>query len=168
MGLLGAAVEPGEDFDEWFLSRLPRVIRLAHRITGNQTLAEDVAAEAFARAFARWRRVGTLAYRDAWVLRVASNVAIDAMRQRPVPHEFAELGPIDGADAAALRATLVSALTMLSKGEREAVVLRYLADLSEDDVAAALRVKPGTVKSDLHRGVASLREQLGRELEQIG
>src|SRR5207237_7217833 len=146
---------------------LPRVFRLAHRIAGNHTLAEDVAGEAFARAFACWRRVSTLAYRDAWVLRVASNVAIDAVRRRPVPQESTEPGPIDVAHAAALRATLMSALTMLSKGEREAVVLRYLADLSEDDVAAALRVKPGTVKSDLHRGVANLREQLGRELEEI-
>ena len=42
MGLLGAAVEPGEDFDEWFLSLLPRVLRLAHRLTGSHTLAEDV------------------------------------------------------------------------------------------------------------------------------
>src|SRR5580704_2890754 len=106
-GLVG-----GEDgFDEFFVSFSPRVLLVTERLTGIRVEAEDVTAEAFARAFARWRKVGALPYREAWVLRVASNLAIDLARrnsrhQPPVRRpEFA-----DPADLVALRTTLVHAL----------------------------------------------------------
>ena len=75
-------MDPCEDFDGFFMALLPAVRRLAQRMTGDRTAAEDVAAEAFARAFARWEKVGRLDYREAWVLRVASNLAIDLARRR--------------------------------------------------------------------------------------
>jgi hypothetical protein len=59
---------PDRGFDDFFFSALPRVQRLAIRLTGNRQAAEDVAAEAFARAFARWPKVFALPYKEAWVL----------------------------------------------------------------------------------------------------
>ena len=66
-------------FDELF----PRAVRLANRLLGDRAAAEDVAAEALARAYARWPKVGGLPYRDGWVLKVATNLAIDRLRRRP-------------------------------------------------------------------------------------
>lgn len=160
---------PGEDFDDFFHSQLPRVLRVGQRLTGNRQAAEDIAAEAFARAYARWSKVGTLPYRDAWVLRVASNLAIDAARRRTgVPGADQEAEVVDFADVIALRTTLVSALAALSRSQREAVVLRYLIDLPEDEVAVALGIRPGTVKSHLHRAVATLRRQIATDSKDLG
>ncbi|HZT66194.1 MAG TPA: SigE family RNA polymerase sigma factor [Acidimicrobiales bacterium] len=154
-------------FDAFFFAELPVVLRLAQRMTGNATAAEDIAAEAFARAFARWDRVGRLDYRQAWVLKVASNLAIDlARRRRPVlPSRPAAPDP---AGEVAVRLTMVQALRSLPRGQREALVLRYLADLPEAEVAAALGVKQGTVKSHLHRAREAMRSRLGADLEEFG
>ncbi len=67
-----------------------------------------------------------------------------------------------------LRIALVDALTRLPRRQREAVALRYLADLSVDDVASSLAVSPGTVKQSVHRALQTLRTQLGPEMSLIG
>ena len=72
------------DFEAVFRELLPTAIAAAQRILGERAAAEDAAAEAFARAYAAWRRVGALPFRDAWILRVTVNQAIDAARRRPV------------------------------------------------------------------------------------
>lgn len=164
-----SALTTADDFDAFFYALLPQVLRVARRMTGDHATAEDVAAEAFARAFARWSKLKPLPHREAWLLRVASNVAIDLFRRRPLQTLAA---PTTGAQAdpgevVVLRASLVEALRALPKRQREAVVLRYLADLSEADVAAALGVKPGTVKSQLHRARRSLVDRLGTDPEVV-
>lgn len=158
-----------EDFDEFFYSMLPRVLRIGQRLTGTRQASEDIAAEAFARAYARWAKVAELPYRDAWVLRVATNLAIDAARRPrsfPVADQDSEV--LDFADVIAVRTTLVAALATLSRSQREAVVLRYLIDLPEDEVAIALGVRPGTVKSHLHRAIAALRLQIATDSKDFG
>ena len=160
---------PGGDFDQFFYSLLPRVTQVSQRLTGNRQAAEDIAAEAFARAYARWPKVSRLPYRDAWVLRVATNLAIDSARRRlAAPSGQRDPEMLDLADVVALRSTLIGALSALSRSQREAVVLRYLIDLPEDEVATALGIRPGTVKSHLHRAVASLREQLANDSKELG
>ena len=64
-------------------------------------------------------------------------------------------------DVVAVRQALVAALRALPQRQREAVALRYLGDLTLEEVAAALGMATGTVKSHLHRGVASLRRTIG-------
>lgn len=161
-----AAARPGGDegFDEFFLRILPRTIRSARRITGDPWTAEDVAVEALARAHARWSRVSQLPWRDAWVLRVASREALHQLRRRP-------LAPVvgddqDESDHVALRLALVAALGRLPRRQREAIVLRYLCDLPEADVALALGVSAGTVKTHLHRALATLRTNIGSDFEE--
>ena len=163
-----ASSDSGQDkaFEVFFYEALPAVMRLAARMTGDRTSAEDIAAEAFARAYAHWRKVEALPYRQAWVMRVASNLAIDQTRRRRLPPVPAPVAP-DPADQVALRLTLAQALHRLPKAQRDAVVLRYLADLSEEDIARVLGIRPGTVKSHLHRARHTLAGRLGTDPEEI-
>jgi RNA polymerase sigma factor (sigma-70 family) len=153
-----------QDFDAAFDELLDASYRLAYRMLGDVASAEDVAAEACARALANWKRVGQLSYRNAWVLRVASNLAVDAIRRRT-----RELH-IDVADVSeddvALRLALGAALKALPRRQRETVMLRYLAGLKEREVADALGLSIGTVKSHVHRGLAALRDKLGDGFEE--
>lgn len=151
------------DFEAAFDEMLGRAYRHALRLVGNRALAEDLAAEALTRTFAHWRRVGSLEYRDAWVMRVVTNLAIDAYAKRLVP--IADIGPLGLDDAAVLRVTLAQALRALPTRQRDAVVLRYLVDLSEADTAQALGIARGTVKSHLNRAVRHLRRVLGPTLD---
>lgn len=87
------------------------------------------------------------------------NLAIDHLRRRtPAPGPAA--AGTDATDTVALRAALVAALGRLPERQRRVVVLRYLADLPEAEVAATLGITPGTVKSTLHRATARLRRLL--------
>jgi RNA polymerase sigma factor (sigma-70 family) len=149
--------ERGSDgFDEAFRALYPQARSVALRILGSVADAEDAAAEGLARALVDWGRVGSLPHRDAWILRVTINVAIDAARRRGRSHpEVVDVENTD--DATVLRLTLVAALAQLPRRQREAVVLRHLAGLPEQDVAAALGVSQNTVKKHLQRGMARLR-----------
>ncbi len=159
-----------DDFDRFFLELLPKVTQLVLRVIPERAVAEDIAAESFARAFARWSKVGRLPYRAAWVMRVAANLAIDESRRRARRARPSRPSPVepDPAGSVALHATLVQALSRLPRSQKEATALRYLADLPEDDVSALLGISPGTVKSHLNRARATLRKQLGTDLEEIG
>jgi RNA polymerase sigma factor (sigma-70 family) len=154
-----------EAFDRAFDELFPRAQRLAHRILGDWQAAEDVAAEAMARACLNWRKVADLPWRDAWVLRVASNLALDvAKRKRPrIPASV----PADGEEAATLRLALTEAMRALPRRQREVIALRYLSDLSEADVASALNISPGSVKTHTSRALAALRTRLGDDTEEV-
>ncbi|HUQ38516.1 MAG TPA: sigma-70 family RNA polymerase sigma factor [Acidimicrobiales bacterium] len=153
---MGAA---DEAFREAFTALYPSAGRVAFRILGDQQAAEDVAAEALARAYERWPKVSRLPYRDAWVLRVAANLAIDSTRRKRPPLRRAR--PIEIEEDAAVHLTLRDALAALSPRQREVVALRYLGDMSEADVAAALGLAAGSVKTHLRRGLENLRRTLG-------
>src|SRR2546430_7647544 len=112
-----------ESFEAAYRELFARAATLAYRILGEQTAAEDVAAEALARTYAHWRKVSSLPYRDGWVLRVATNLAIDAVRKRPIAPLAQD--PMDAAEAATVRLALVEALQSLPQRQRQAVALRY-------------------------------------------
>ncbi|MGH9170511.1 MAG: sigma-70 family RNA polymerase sigma factor [Acidimicrobiales bacterium] len=153
-----------ETFEEFFARMLPRTIGVARRVTGDPWTAEDVAVEAMAKAHARWARVGSLEWRDAWLLKVASREALRHLGRHPLLPVPTQAG--DEADAVVLRRALAAALAHLPRRQRETVVLRYICDLSEPDVASALGVSAGTVKTHLHRALASLRSSLGPDFEE--
>jgi RNA polymerase sigma factor (sigma-70 family) len=148
-------------FDELF----PRAVRLANRLLGDRAAAEDVAAEALARAYARWPKVGGLSYRDGWVLKVATNLAIDRLRRRTP--EMWPSAAADFEDAVELRIALNAALLTLAPRQRQAVALRYLGGLSDQEVALALGISLGSVKTHIHRGLKGLRGRLGAGLEEV-
>jgi RNA polymerase sigma-70 factor (sigma-E family) len=163
---MGVGARGGRDreFDEFFDELFPRAQALALRILGNRGAAEDAAAEALTRAYVRWPRLRGLSYRDGWVLRVTSNLSIDAVRRRAAP-----TGPMqvtDTEDLDTLRVALSAALHSLPERQRAVIALRYLSDLSEAEVANALGMAVGTVKSHTHRGLANLRGRLG-DVEEV-
>jgi RNA polymerase sigma-70 factor (sigma-E family) len=133
--------------------------KVAFRIVGDRPEAEDIAQEALARASLRWPRLHEQP--EGWVSRVASNLAIDRYRRRRREPRV-PVGPIGVVDDLVTdRADLVAALRRLPRRQREVVVMRYLADLSEADVAASLGCSVGTVKTHASRGLAALRGELG-------
>jgi RNA polymerase sigma-70 factor, ECF subfamily len=156
---MGRATGEEDSFRAAFVELWPAARRVARRMLANPAVADDVAAEAMARAFARWNRIEHLPYRDAWVMRVTTNLALDTLRRRPPPVTTAEPDYLE--DAAAVRLALAAALRKLPGRQREVVVLRYLADYTEDDVAATLGIAPGSVRTHMHRGLQTLRRQLG-------
>jgi RNA polymerase sigma factor (sigma-70 family) len=152
-------------FEEAFDDLFARAFRVARRILGDAATAEDVAAEALARAFAHWRKIGDQPWREGWVVRVATNLALDIARgrNRMTEADVGEEGRED--DDVAIRLALVDAMARLPKRQREVVALRHLAGLSEAETAAALKVSAGSVKTHLHRGLAALRSCLGPEAQ---
>jgi RNA polymerase sigma-70 factor (ECF subfamily) len=153
-----------EDFDAAFDRLLPRAEAMARRFIGDPVEAQDVAAEALTRAFTRWRYLGRAEHRDGWVLRVTANLCIDRLK-RGVPRQ-PDRAPVDEHDSVLLRIALVEALRALPRRQREVIVLRYFSDLTEADVATALRVKVGTVKTHHHRALRTLQERLGERTDE--
>jgi RNA polymerase sigma-70 factor (sigma-E family) len=146
-------------FDDDFAVLYRAAYRVAFRLLGDRTEAEDVAQEALARTYVRWRTVE--AYAAPWACRVATNLAIDRTRRtRRLSGETAPDRP--GPDAFCdERLDLQRALRALPRRQRDVVVLRYLADQPEAAVATALGVSVGAVKSHASRGLAALRARLG-------
>lgn len=155
-------------FEDVFRSLLPRALSVARRLLGDEGLAEDAASEAFARAHASWRRIGALEYRDAWILRVTANVAVDIARKRGRTSLFG-LIPLGGREPSEAghdetvtnTLTLAKAIAGLPKRQREIVVLQYFEQMTESDIAASLGVSAGTVKKEGFRARKALRERLG-------
>src|SRR5438067_1594908 len=154
-----------EGFDEAFPALYRIAYRAAHRIVGSVSEAEDVASDAMARALVRWSRVRRLDHPEGWVVRVATNLAIDATRRRRVLPTV--LDPVnDPAEAAALRITLAMALGSLPRRQREVISLRYLAGMSEHEVAEAMGIADSSVKEHAKRAMAALRRRFGVDFEE--
>jgi RNA polymerase sigma factor (sigma-70 family) len=117
-----------------------------------------VAQEALARAHLRWGRLHERP--EGWIVTVATNLSIDRLRRRRRLSALVE-EPLAVVDIhRSERIDLARALRRLPRRQRQVVVLRYLADWSENDVATALGVSGGAVKSHASRGLAALRQQL--------
>jgi RNA polymerase sigma-70 factor (sigma-E family) len=147
-----------EGFEDRFDELAALAYRIGYRLLGDREEARDVAQEAMARAYARWRRVSR--YPDPWVSRVATNLSLGILRRRREPAQAPDPATHDHTDAMVDRELLADALERLPRRQREVVVLRYIADRSEADVARALGCSVGTVKSHAHRGLGALRAQL--------
>jgi RNA polymerase sigma-70 factor (sigma-E family) len=149
-------------FEESFEELYARAYGVAYQLVGRRSEAEDVAQETLARAFVRWRSIRS--YAEAWVVQVAGNLAIDGWRRvRRLDHS----ADADNSPAAVAagpnphRVDLQRALHKLSRRQRDVLVLRFLADLPEADVARALGCSAGSVKQHSSRGLAALRKSLG-------
>lgn len=130
----------------------------AQRVTAERASAEDAAVEALTKAHLRWSYLAGEEWRALWVVRVAVNEAIRHL-PRPARRVTAPQGA-DFAEVVATREMLAWALAVLPRRQREVVVLRHLVGLSEVEVALALEISHGTVKTHLRRGLALLRVRL--------
>jgi RNA polymerase sigma factor (sigma-70 family) len=147
-------------FERCFDRLFTRAFHVALKVLGDKGEAEDVAAEAMARALRSWRRVGSLDAPEAWVVRVTTNLAIDALRRRKRRQGgSAPATPTPLDDVADTRVDLHALLRSLPQRQREVVALRYLADMSEAETAAVLGIALGTVKRHANRGITRMREE---------
>lgn len=178
--LVAAAKDGDEAAIESLVKKyLPQVLRLAARLAGQTELAEDIAQEAFVKA---WRNLNTY---DAakpfapWMLAITRNAALDLLRKRrAVP--FSALSPENGEDGMDFADTLASeeplpeevlaraesdqtvaaALLRLPERDRTVLTLRYEDALSFEDIGAVMKAPMNTVKSWHRRAQARLRALL--------
>lgn len=153
-------VESDEEFRQFMRGRWPAMVRLAYGLTGDLGHAEDVAQEAFARAYASWGRVRRAGDPQAYVRRIVINEYRRRFRRRRVPEDLPGVLPEPGTapPEPGLHPALLDALRALGPRQRAVVVLRYWMDMSEAETAAALNCSVGTVKSQASRALATLRK----------
>lgn len=146
-----------------------QVCRLALRMCG-EAAADDVTQEAF---LAAWRALpefrGTCRF-STWLYRLTTNTAIDWLRREKRHRgmdDVTELelpddgpGPQDQAEQAEAQQTVRRALSRLSEEHRQVLLLRYMQELDYAEIAAALEISEGTVKSRISRAKMRLRELL--------
>jgi RNA polymerase sigma-70 factor (ECF subfamily) len=149
------------DFDALYEARYGDVVAMAHALTGDLAEAQDLAQEAFCRAWQRWATVSRYDEPLTWIRRVTANLATSRWRRLRVARlalrrdRPATVPPLEPD-----RVLLVAALRRLPVDQRRALVLHHLIDLPVAEVALELGVAVGTVKSWLHRGRLSLAAHL--------
>lgn len=151
----------------------PRLIGLLTLYCGDPDIAEELAQETLARACNRWRQVRRLSLPDAWVYRVAINLANSLFRRKRTERRVREharsherLVHHDPDTAASV--DVLQAVAALPRRQRTAVVLRYYVDLPVAEVAEVMGCPEGTVKTLTYKGAAALRERLAAvELEEV-
>lgn len=150
-----------EGFSGWYAREQPRVFAATLVMCGDRDAARDVTAEAFARAFERWERVATMDRPGAWVHRVAVNIWKRQARRQGLERLLlrSSASRSDVVAAPDLDLELWAAVRDLPDRMRLAVGLRYIADLSEGEVAEAMGIASGTVAATLH---AARRKLAGR------
>ncbi len=150
------------DFESFYRVTWLEVYRPLAAVLGDRDLAREAVDEAMVRAFDRWSTVGGYDNREGWVYRVAYRWAIDRLRRRTRERRFmSRLAPsADADDVGDVEPALGGALASLSGEQRSVVVLACGFDWSERQIADTLGIRPGTVKSRLHRGLRQLREEL--------
>ncbi len=147
------------DFDEFYAAHFDDIARAISLAAGERDLARDATQEAFARALRRWRTVRDMDRPDGWVYVVAMNQLRDHWRrlERSRP---SEPGVLDNNGSVVTRLSVRDAIATLPPRQRQAVVLRYLADLPLADVASAMGCALGTVKATLHQALRAMRVEL--------
>lgn len=149
--------------EELFARHWPTAWRLAFSLTGSSAAADDVAQDAFERAFRGLPEFNGRSSFRTWLTRIVVNRAIDtARRQRPLePLAVADALPAPRADDDTLgERDLLAAVLALPPERRTVVALRYWARHSPQEIAAILDLPLGTVHSRLARALAELRSRL--------
>ena len=156
------------EFDEWYAREHPRMLAAVAVAAGDVSLAEEATAEAFARALERWERVSQMDSPAGWVFTVARNLLRRRWTRRRIRARLLEgHGPDRTERFEPLQAEIWETVAQLPPRQREAVALRYIADLTEAQVAEAMGVAPGTVASTLHDARARLRPLLSDRRDDV-
>jgi RNA polymerase sigma-70 factor, ECF subfamily len=151
------------------------VFRLAHRMTGNASDAEDVVQDTFLKAYKQLSRFESRANFGTWLHRIAVNCSIDLIRSRPhreASHaDLEQFGAGEAADAgrpsperlmlsAEVQARITDAMSALSQMERAAFVLRHFEGQSIDEISRTLGLKTNATKHSIFRAVKKMRHAL--------
>ena len=145
-----------------------QLVRLATLLTRDASVAEELVQDAFVSLHRRWDFLADPAAAHGYLRTTVINNARSSLRHRDVEERYRQPGAPDpaGPEERAVQATedarVLSALRTLSRRQQEVLVLRYYADLSEQDIAHTLGLTKGAVKSHAHRGLAALKAALER------
>ena len=145
------------------------LVRLAAMLVRDTPTAEEVVQDAFVAMHGGWHRLEDTEKALAYLRQAVVNKSRSVLRHRAVVEKNLQSAPPDmpsaehGAFAMLERSEVVKALRNLPERQREAIVLRYYADLSEADMAATMGISRGAVKSHTARGMAALRAALEQE-----
>lgn len=152
-----------EEFRGFVTTRGFALLRTAYLLTGDQQLAEDLVQTALEKAVTHWHSIRFAGAAEAYVRRTMYREQVSIWRRRritelptvtlPEPRQ-----PAGDTDPVVDRLMLREALMRLGRRQRAVVVLRYFEDMTEEQVADALGISVGTVKSQAHKALAHLRE----------
>ena len=149
------------DFAEFYAGSRDDCLRTVLATVRDADKAQDLVAEAFARAWASWRSVSRHPAPRAWVVRTALNLSVSAWRRhrRELPligYDAPACGPASGR----VDTELTAVLQRLPARQRQVVALRIFLDLDTAQTAEVLGIAPGTVTAHLTRALAALRTEL--------
>jgi RNA polymerase sigma factor (sigma-70 family) len=154
------------DFAEFYRKSRDECLRTVLVSVGDQDTAQELVAEAFARACASWRTVGRHPAPAAWVVRTALNANISRWRRRrrevsvPDPGMVTDLPTISAASGTPVDPRIMAALRRLPARQRQVVALRLILDLDTNRTAEMLGITPNTVMAHMARALAALRSDL--------
>lgn len=154
------------DFAEFYRSCKDECLLTVLVSVGDKDTAQDLVAEAFARAWAAWHTVSRHPAPTAWVVRTALNVNISRWRRRrreisvPDPSVVANPPTADNVADGSVNPMVMAALLRLPARQRQVVALRLILDLDTGRTADVLGIAPGTVQAHLGRAMAALRNDL--------
>ncbi len=160
------------DFAEFYRRSRDDCLRAVLVTVGDQDTAQELVAEAFARACASWRTVGRHPAPAAWVVRTALNANISRWRRRrrevpvPDPGAVTDLPAGDGPGAGIADPRIMAALMRLPRRQRQVVALRLLLDLDTARTAEMLGIAPNTVMAHMAQALAALRADLMPDRQQ--
>lgn len=165
----GRRASSEDAFEAFYAEHWVAVVVVVRALCREDAVAEELAQEAFLRAYGRWGRVSALDRPELWVRRVALNLAISRFRRLQVEaRALVRLGAERPAPAQPLPAEVepfVRALRRLPTRQGRIAALYYLDDLSVAQVAEVVGCAEGTVKSQLHAARARLRDELAELLD---
>jgi RNA polymerase sigma-70 factor (sigma-E family) len=156
----------GSGFEAFLQQSAAGLLRLGNMLTLNRTAAEDLAQETLIRVGLAWSRLRSDGNPVGYAQRTMVNLFLNERRRRRssptdrLPETADEDAALAGVDsAAAVRQILAG----LPPKQRAAIALRYLADMPDDEIGRLLNCTPATVRSQVSRGLASLRATMTAE-----
>lgn len=159
--------EQDEAFTSFVAARSRSLLRTAYLLTGDHQMAEDLVQSALTKTYLAWGRIRDRDALEAYVRRTMITTQTSWWRRRwrgETPTELLPETPYDGAlGASDERVRVWPHLRALPARQRTVLVLRYYEDLSEGEIAGLLGCSAGTVKSQAHRALTTLRRRLGDE-----
>lgn len=149
-----------DSFEAWYEQERPRILAACIALCGNSEAALDATDEAFTRALERWSRVATMSSPGGWTQTVALNYLRRALRRRSRTNQvsWGEGDPVSGEVP---DVELWAAVGRLPRRQQTAVVLRYVHDLTQDQIALSMGISRGAVASTLAAARANLARVLG-------
>lgn len=150
-----------KDFDSWYQQEHKRVLAAVIMVTGDdRARAEDAVNDAFVKAFERWESVGQMASPGGWVTRVAMNNAKRSLRLRARRIRKLHAESLMGVEDSHSNIDLWHAVNALPARQRQALVLRYIDDYTQERVANELGIAPGTAAAALNQARRNLRSAI--------